>query len=164
MHARLATPGPTHVDLGVEILRRHLCAECQWDSQLHLYAAWRLAQNGMADPGRKWGNAVNWKSSIGDANNSPAIGSIAWWGAEVANGSGHVAYVEQVSGTNVFVRADNFVGATKNGYTDAGWISASSVDFFCIPMTLEVVAPRLIGRSSVMAATSSGWQVVRRFM
>src|SRR6266496_1276748 len=56
-----------------------------------LYAAWRLAQNGMADPGRSWGNAVQWASSIGGGNHTPAPGSIAWWGAERAGGLGHVA-------------------------------------------------------------------------
>ncbi len=97
-----------------------------------LYAAWRLQQNGMADPGN-WGNAVTWASHNGGGNHTPAVGSIAWWGSEVAAGFGHVAYVDQVSGSQVHVVADNFTSATTNGYTDAGWIAASSVDAFLHP-------------------------------
>lgn len=96
-----------------------------------LYAAWRLQQNGMADPGN-WGNAAEWKSHT-SYNNKPAVGSIAWWGAEVDGGFGHVAYVDAISGTQVHVIADNFVGANSNGYTDSGWIAASSVDEFLRP-------------------------------
>ena len=98
-----------------------------------LYAAWRLEQNGMGDPGN-WGDAVDWASHNGGGNNTPAVGAIAWWGAEVAGGSGHVAYVDQVSGNQVHVVADNFPGsASQNGYTDSGWIAASSVDKFLHP-------------------------------
>ena len=96
-----------------------------------LYAAWRLAQNGMANPGRSWGNAASWASNIGGGNHTPVVGSIAWWGTEAGGGYGHVAYVEQVSGSNVYVRADSY-SATK-GYTAAGWIAASSVDLFLHP-------------------------------
>src|SRR5437763_601335 len=56
-----------------------------------LYAAWRLYQSGMRDPGKSWGNASQWASSIGGGNHTPAVGAIAWWGS----GDGHVAYVEQ---------------------------------------------------------------------
>ena len=94
-----------------------------------LYAAWRLAQNGMADPGRSWGNAADWASRIGGGSHSPAVGAIAWWGTEVGR-FGHVAYVEQVSGANVYIRADNFAAS---GFTTAGWIPASSVDLFLHP-------------------------------
>jgi hypothetical protein len=99
-----------------------------------LYAAWRLQQNGLANPGHSWGNAVQWAGSIGGGNHTPAVGSIAWWGKEAGKGSGHVAYVEQVSGSNVYVRADNYPGSsTANGYTSAGWIPATSVDLFLHP-------------------------------
>jgi hypothetical protein len=99
-----------------------------------LYAAWRLQQNGLADPGHSWGYAVQWAASIGGGNHTPAVGSIAWWGKEAGGGSGHVAYVEQVSGSSVYVRADNYPGSsTANGYTSAGWIPASSVDLFLHP-------------------------------
>jgi surface antigen len=96
-----------------------------------LYVAWRLAQNGMGDPGGSWGNAVSWASSIGGGNHTPALGSIAWWGSEQGGGFGHVAYVEQVNGGNVYVRADNY--SSSGGYTTAGWIAASSVDLFLHP-------------------------------
>gem|GEM_PF-1586678 len=96
-----------------------------------LYAGWRLEQNGMADPGN-WGNAATWIDHT-SSNHSPAVGSIAWWGSEVGGAFGHVAYVDQVSGSQVHVVADNFAGPTKDGYTDAGWISAGSVDAFLHP-------------------------------
>ena len=96
-----------------------------------LYAAWRLYENGMGDPGL-WGNAVDWINHT-SSNHTPAVGSIAWWGGEVAHGYGHVAYVEQVRGGEVFIRADNYIGERANGYTDAGWIPASSVDAFLHP-------------------------------
>jgi surface antigen len=96
-----------------------------------LYAAWRLEQNGMPDPGN-WGNAVDWINHTSH-NHTPAIGSIAWWGKEVGGGFGHVAYVDQMNGNQVHVIADNYVGRNSDGYTDAGWIPASSVDAFLHP-------------------------------
>jgi surface antigen len=99
-----------------------------------LYAAWRLQQNGLRNPGRSWGNAVDWAGKIGGGNHTPTVGSIAWWGKEAGGGFGHVAYVEKVSGSRVYVRADNFPGSSSgNGYTSAGWIAANSVDLFLHP-------------------------------
>jgi surface antigen len=95
-----------------------------------LYAAWRLQQNGMGDPGN-WGNAADWASHNGGGNNTPSIGAIAWWGTEVGGGYGHVAYVDQVNGTQVHVVADNY--STTKGYTDSGWIAVNSVDKFLHP-------------------------------
>jgi surface antigen len=95
-----------------------------------LYVAWRLARNGMPDPGRSFGNAIDWAARIGGGNRTPAVGAIAWWGSSRGR-YGHVAYVEQVSGSQVLVRADNW---TPNaGYTSAGWIPASSVEQFLHP-------------------------------
>jgi surface antigen len=100
-----------------------------------LYAAWRLQQAGLGNPGRSWGNAAQWAGRIGGGNHTPAVGSIAWWGSEVGGGFGHVAYVEQVSGGNVFIRADNW--SPTRGFTNAGWIAASSVDLFLHPHDLS---------------------------
>jgi surface antigen len=97
-----------------------------------LYAAWRLEQNGLGNPG-VWGNAFEWINHTSH-NNTPAVGAIAWWGSEVGGGFGHVAYVEQIRGSEVFVRADNY--AKSGGYTDSGWILASSVDAFLHPHDL----------------------------
>lgn len=102
-----------------------------------LYAAWRLEQNGVANPGL-WGNAVEWINHTSH-NNTPAVGAIAWWGKEVGGGFGHVAYVEQVRGSEVFIRADNY--DASGGYTDAGWIPASSVDAFLHPHDLTGPPP-----------------------
>ena len=96
-----------------------------------LYAAWRLEMNGMGDPGN-WGNAVDWISHTSH-NSTPAIGSIAWWGSEVGGGFGHVAYVDQISGSQVHILADNYAGTNLNGYTDSGWIAASSADAYLHP-------------------------------
>jgi len=98
-----------------------------------LYAAWRLEQNGLGNPGL-WGNAFEWINHTSH-NNTPAVGAIAWWGSEVGGGFGHVAYVEQVRGSEVFIRADNYAGS--GGYSDAGWIPASSVDAFLHPHDVE---------------------------
>jgi surface antigen len=98
-----------------------------------LYAAWRLEQNGLGNPGL-WGNAFEWINHTSH-NSTPAIGSIAWWGASKDSPDGHVAYVEQVRGSEVFIRADNY--DESGGYTDAGWISASSVDEFLHPHDLS---------------------------
>ncbi len=96
-----------------------------------LYAAWCLEENGMADPGN-WGNADDWVSHT-SYNHTPVVGSIAWWGG---GKDGHVAYVDQVSGAQVHIVADNFISATSDGYTDSGWIAASSVDEFLHPHDL----------------------------
>ncbi len=58
-----------------------------------------------------WGNAVNWYYQAQLAGYrvgaAPAAGAIAWTGAGSA---GHVAYVEQVSGTQVYLSEMNFNG------------------------------------------------------
>jgi surface antigen len=104
-----------------------------------LYAAWRLQQAGLRSPGRSWGNAAQWAGSIGGGNHTPAVGSIAWWGPTPSNSFGHVAYVEQVSGGNVFIRADNW--NSTRGFTNAGWIAASSVGLFLHPHDLSNGSP-----------------------
>jgi surface antigen/chitodextrinase len=96
-----------------------------------LYVAWRLAESGMPSPGKSWGNAYQWAGSLGDGNHTPTVGSVAWWGVTNATPMGHVAYVEQVSGSNVFIRADNY--DTTAGYTTSGWVAASSVPLFLHP-------------------------------
>ncbi len=87
-----------------------------------LYVAWRLQQNGMADPGRSWGNASRWGTNL-PSNHTPAIGAVAWW-----QSGNHVAYVEQISadGSQVRVTADNYVPTGAGGYTDSGWISVNA--------------------------------------
>jgi surface antigen len=119
-----------------------------------LYAAWRLEQNGMQDPGN-WGNAADWASHNGGGNNTPAVGAIAWWGKEVAGGLGHVAYVDQVSGSQVHVVADNF--SYTRGYTDFGWIPASSVDKFLHPHDLLAGSAGSTGSLAANGGFENGW-------
>ncbi|KQY59770.1 hypothetical protein ASD11_09540 [Aeromicrobium sp. Root495] len=94
-----------------------------------LYAAWRLQQVGVGNPG--WaGHAYQWGGHYGH-DRRPAVGAIAWWDRRSTSDFGHVAYVEQVSadGSRVYVKADNYLGGSR-GYTDSGWISAASVSGF----------------------------------
>ena len=91
-----------------------------------LYAAYRLR-----NPGRNWGNAVDWANSIGGGNRTASVGAIAWYGATSTNKFGHVAYVEAVDGGNVFLRADNY--SLSAGYTTSGWVTAASVGLFLHP-------------------------------
>ena len=121
-----------------------------------LYAAWRLEQNGMASPGN-WGNAVDWINHT-SYNHTPAVGSIAWWGKEVGGGAGHVAYVDQVNGSQVHVMADNYIGPKSDGYTSSGWIAASSVDEFLHPH--DVVAPP--AAPSVIGTLTNGGTVLAK--
>ncbi|HWC47778.1 MAG TPA: CHAP domain-containing protein [Solirubrobacterales bacterium] len=115
-----------------------------------LYAAWRLAQNGMGDPGN-WGDAVDWIQHT-SSNHTPTLGSIAWWGGTY----GHVAYVEAIRGSEVFVRADNYAGTTANGYTDAGWIPASSVGAFLHPHDLPTETHNPLGSYDLANSPTPG--------
>jgi surface antigen len=72
------------------------------------YVAWRLILNGEPANRSSLGNASQWDTwatSHGvPANSTPAVGSIAQWNG----GTGHVAYVESVSGNSITVTEDNY--------------------------------------------------------
>ncbi|WP_420120628.1 Ig-like domain-containing protein [Nakamurella sp.] len=119
-----------------------------------LYAAYRLALAGMPNPGRSWGNARDWAANLGGGDRNPTVGSIAWWGSSRGGGYGHVAYVEQVSGGNVFIRADNWISA--GGYTNAGWIPASSVERFLHPFDVRGPA---IGENSFVSFQGNVYRI-----
>ena len=74
----------------VALLRRFRRIDGDRLSQLHALRS--LAQNGMADPGKSWGDAAAWAGRVGGVNHSPTMGSIAWWGTEVGR-FGHVGRV-----------------------------------------------------------------------
>ncbi len=85
-----------------------------------LFAAWMLAHNGLADPGRSWGYADQWGLTLAaDTNRTPAVGAIAWYDGP---GMGHVAYVERVNWLNhtVFLVSDNYA-VDSAGYTSSAW-------------------------------------------
>ena len=87
-----------------------------------LFAAWILAHNGLADPGRSWGYADQWGFTLAaDTNQTPAVGAIAWYDGP---GMGHVAYVARVNWSNrtVFLVSDNYAGGSA-GYTSSAWES-----------------------------------------
>src|SRR3984893_13258486 len=86
-----------------------------------LYVAYRLAMNGLTDPG--WSdNAIDWDTSAAahgiPVDQTAAVGAAAQW-----NGStGHVSYVDVVTSTFIEVTADNF-GAN---YTERWRIATNS--------------------------------------
>jgi hypothetical protein len=61
-----------------------------------------------------WGNAVNWYWAAQAAGykvgTAPAQGAIAWTAVNGVNSSGHVAYVEEVQGNQVYISEMNFDG------------------------------------------------------
>ncbi|QZY28298.1 CHAP domain-containing protein [Nocardioides coralli] len=90
------------------------------------YVAYRLVDRGMS-PERPWnstGMAYNWgRAKRGITDNTPMVGSVAWWDAgDGVGSSGHVAYVEQVhSKRKITISEDSWGGdfhwrvVTKDG-------------------------------------------------
>ncbi|MEZ5186628.1 MAG: CHAP domain-containing protein [Candidatus Nanopelagicales bacterium] len=63
---------------------------------------------GMGDAWRWGGQAAAAGITV---NNTPAVGSIAWWNSSAGKGSyGHVAYVQEVHADGVVVSEDNYGG------------------------------------------------------
>ncbi len=117
-----------------------------------LYAAWMLAHNGMADPGRSWGNASDWGSTLASVKNAtPAIGSIAWYGF------GHVAYVAKIDWSNntVFLESDNYIGG-NGGYTSNGWVPISGPSGYLHIHDGGPPSPPSTPAAPVVSASSSG--------
>lgn len=119
-----------------------------------LYVAFRLAQDGMPDPGHAWGNANDWAASIGGGNHTPVVGSVAWWKNDSL---GHVGYVEQVSGDQVFIRSDNFV--QSGGYTSAGWVAANSVPLFLHPNDVGRYVGHIVQQEGDTKVQKTSWRV-----
>ena len=71
------------------------------------YAAFRLQSNGAARL-QGSGSAITWRDrtirqfGIAAVNGTPAVGSIAWWGTSKGT-DGHVAYVERVEGSTIYI-------------------------------------------------------------
>jgi len=74
-----------------------------------------------------WGNAVSWyynaMSSGWKVGTVPVVGAVAWSGAGYA---GHVATVEQVSGSQVYIGEMNYLGPWR---IDHRWVPASSFKY-----------------------------------
>ena len=87
------------------------------------YCTWYVATR-RSIPG-SWGNAINWyyfAPSYGYSTGSvPAVGAIAW---TAAGYYGHVAYVEAVSGNEVYISEMNYGG--NWGRVTTRWVSASA--------------------------------------
>lgn len=79
-----------------------------------LYAAFRLAENGLTTPPGWAGDADEWAElayRAGDkVDQVPAVGAIAQW-----NGGqyGHVAYVEAVTPAGIIITDDNYYTGTR---------------------------------------------------
>ena len=77
------------------------------------YVAYRMIRNGMSStrPAAIRGNALNWGVALASqTNDSPAVGSVAWWDSSFS-ATGHVAYVERVvSSSEIYVSEDNWGG------------------------------------------------------
>lgn len=77
------------------------------------YVAHRLAEAGVADPGRSWGNAYEWDTRApGRKDATPAVGSIAQWERGSYASSGHVAVVEEVGADYIVTTDDSYGGVT----------------------------------------------------
>ena len=86
------------------------------------YTAWRLAyaNTGIQLPG--WGNAGTWYNSARNAgftvSTVPRAKSIAVWSGG-PNGYGHVAYVTEVSGDQIYIQEGGYNGAYHEGWGSA---------------------------------------------
>jgi surface antigen len=107
------------------------------------YAAYRLIKNGV-DASYLQGQGMAWqwggvaKSRGITVNSVPAVGAIAWWGANSngAGSTGHVAYVEAVTSDGILISEDNYGGnfhwvkLTPGGYYPTGFIHFKDMPTF----------------------------------
>lgn len=121
------------------------------------YAAFRLAHNGAGNPGNL-GNAGSWGANArakGFAvDDNPAVGSIAWfnYGHRWAPGSGHVAYVEAVNGSEISLSDSNWQGGSKRWRVRRGeWPWPSG--FIHIH---DVAVPPPIGEGTFVSVAETG--------
>jgi surface antigen len=137
------------------------------------YAAYRMVKSGMANT-RPWsgeGNAAHWgKAMASITNQTPMVGSIAWWKANVpgAGSSGHVAYVEQVvSATEIVISEDSWGGdfhwrrITKGG---KGW--PSGFIHFNDAVLAPTTPPSIVGTPKVgvaLSASQGAWKPTGSF-
>lgn len=87
------------------------------------YVAFRLERNGAPRLNGR-GDAVTWRDRVIEqfgaaaVNNTPTVGSVAWWNGRIADGSGHVAYVEKVVGSTIYVSDSSFnIGSDRRVLT-----------------------------------------------
>jgi surface antigen len=89
------------------------------------YAAFRLARNGVVKPGNL-GNGGDWGNRAAAmgyrVDRTPVAGSIAWWsyGSYYAPSNGHVAYVEEVTGSSITISESAWSGGSKRYRLTAG--------------------------------------------
>lgn len=116
------------------------------------YVAYRLAKNGVKNPGNL-GSGMEWDDNARKygipVDTTPAVGSIAAWGANSwpALRAGHVAYVERVTNSYIEVSEDNWNGTTmihRYDKNQRGWPD-NFIHF---------------GKNSTTGSSSSGWNGV----
>ncbi len=81
------------------------------------YVAWKLATANRFGDYRGLGNASGWAGAARargyHVNHSPAPGAVAWWGAELFHGFGHVAWVVNVYLGSVEIAEYNHAGTGR---------------------------------------------------
>jgi surface antigen len=93
------------------------------------YAAFKLQQHGLGDPGTSFGNAYEWDDRIrsrygaGAVDGVPAVGAIAQWNSFPGDGGfGHVAYVEEIGPDYIRVSDDSYGSGTRGRIIPAGTV------------------------------------------
>ena len=95
------------------------------------YVAYRVGRNGGTQLSGS-GDAITWKNRVASqfgaaaVDNTPAVGALGWWGTS-KGASGHVAYVERVEGSAVYISESSFnIGSARyvkspgqSGYPEA---------------------------------------------
>ncbi len=136
------------------------------------YVAWKLSTANRFRDYRGLGNAVSWAGTArarGYAvNHVPARGAVAWWGAEMFGGFGHVAWVVAVDVGSVKIAEYNHAG---NGTFDLRDVAPGAADSYIhfkdLPVLLRegdfISAPgaggayRLVGGAPVYVSRWSGF-------
>ena len=135
------------------------------------YAGFRLAQNGLGDPGITFGNAKDWARTVTSkygaqvVNTTPTVGSIAHWDAGEGKGAlGHVAYVEQVFADGSFViTEDNLGGTTRNVTYAKGEGPKRFLHLADVPAFTTAPTPTISGTAvvdSTLTAVEGTWSPV----
>ncbi len=135
------------------------------------YAAYRLAKNGVANPGNL-GNGGAWAANARAkgfrVDQTPAVGSIAEWnyGSYYAPSSGHVAYVEEVTSSYIAFSDSNWSGTSRRWtvtkgdpnypsnfihFKDQAYQPPPSGTFIRVRETKQIL--RLVGKTPVYVST-----------
>jgi len=126
------------------------------------YAAFRLASNGLANPGNL-GNARDWDDTAPAkglgfrVDGNPAPGSIAQWNAYEKGMSefGHVAYVDYVEGNQVWLSESDWYGTSGRRVVDKSAVGRF-IHFKDLPGGAPVASGTGDGVRHVISGTQAG--------